>query len=673
MNNQLYPHNKAAYERVMKAFKTSNKTCICHPTGTGKSYIVAAVCQHFERVLVIAPNMFVLNQQEEALKYHKNVSYITYAWLMLHYADIKNFYDIIILDEFHRAGAEEWGTAVNILIETQPQAKVLGTTATPIRYLDNEKNMAKELFDNNIASTLSIAEAWHLKILPVPTYVTGFFTFDNIINTTTKRIKVSKYLDKESKLDRISRISNVKLEWQKSNGMVNILKKHLNKRVHRIIVFCAHIENLQGMQLLVKKWFRQSGFRISGTYMVHSSQSDREQMVQMKEFSQDNAKGIKLLFAINMLNEGVHIPDVDAVLMLRTTSSKIIYLQQLGRCLTAANTDKPLVLDMVDNISTTTVVSSLAEELANLEKKDSEEKEEAYRKDLTQTMGKFEIFDYTLTIRQMVEKLIPKSPSLKERLEEATKFCESVGRAPSIKYPEEYGQVLNWRILRNYIEKNPQVLELFVKYSNRINHSKVFKIKFLEFVKKYNKFPISKAAGEERNLYQFFLKHKEELLKDDEINEIYCKYCNINKKDIYYKEVLEFCKKHGRYPRKKNSKEKDALIAFNRFKDAARKSKKYKQLYRKLSLKYGKHSQFDKYLAATKQYVEKYGYLPCRGKEQVYYKWKFIKYRFKEHPEVQKLLEEYGEITKQKVSEIRSKKMKETRQNRKTKSVNLSM
>lgn len=667
MNNQLYPHNKAAYERVMKAFKTSNRTCICHPTGTGKSYIVAAVCQHFERVLVIAPNMFVLNQQKEALVNHKNVSYMTYPWLMLHYSDIKNKYDIIILDEFHRAGAEEWGAAVNLFLESQTQAKVLGTTATPIRYLDNGRDMAKELFDSNIASTLSIAEAWHQNILPIPTYVTGFFSFDNIINDTTEKIKNSKRLDEEEKSERLLRISNMRLEWQKSSGMGIIIKKHLNKDVHRIIVFCAHIGNLQGMQLLVKKWFRQAGFRISGTYMIHSDQNATEQLAQMKEFSQGNVNGVKLLFVINILNEGVHIPNVDAVLMLRTTSSRIIYLQQLGRCLTAANTDNPLVLDMVDNISTT-IVNDITEELAELEDEEDEEEKKlgrglANRKPI----NKFKIFDYTLDIRQMVEKLVSTIPSLDERIEEAIKFCESNGRAPSFKYANELSDANNWKSLRRYIDRDPRVFNLFVKYGDN-SHLGVFKQRLLDYIKENNTFPSGSKNCPAKKMYFYFWSHKETLLKDPEISTLYNKYNKTQQKSAKFEQLKQFCKTNKRLPSRAKPEDKDMYIIYKSLCVSRNRDKRLDALIDKY-----KRNSFDRRLNDIISYTAKNGCLPHSHSNPLYRMWQTMKSDYKDNPKIQKLLEEYGEITKQKVSEIKSKKMKETRQNKKAKSVNLSM
>ena len=60
MRTNLLPHNKTAYKKVMKAFETADKTCVIHPTGTGKSYLIAAVSESYKKVLILAPNIFVL-------------------------------------------------------------------------------------------------------------------------------------------------------------------------------------------------------------------------------------------------------------------------------------------------------------------------------------------------------------------------------------------------------------------------------------------------------------------------------------------------------------------------------------------------------------------------------------------------------------------------------------
>ena len=110
---KLFPHNQKAYEAVMNAFAVQDRAAVVHATGTGKSYIGAAVAEHFSNVLIIAPVAFILNEHR---KVHKNnVTFATYAKLLLNYEEIGIGFDLIILDEFHRAGAEGWGAAVNVI------------------------------------------------------------------------------------------------------------------------------------------------------------------------------------------------------------------------------------------------------------------------------------------------------------------------------------------------------------------------------------------------------------------------------------------------------------------------------------------------------------------------------------------------------------------------------
>ncbi len=75
----------------------------------------------------------------------------------------------IILDEFHRAGAECWGESTVALLRLCPDARLLGLTATNIRYLDNNRDIAEELFDSRVASDMTLGEAIVRGILPTRT------------------------------------------------------------------------------------------------------------------------------------------------------------------------------------------------------------------------------------------------------------------------------------------------------------------------------------------------------------------------------------------------------------------------------------------------------------------------------------------------------------------------
>lgn len=550
MRTILLPHNETAYKKVMRAFETADRTCVVHPTGTGKSYLIAAVSESFKRVLILGPNTFVLDQVHSVLKWRKRgVEYMTYQTLNLT-ENPHTDYDLICLDEFHRTGAPEWGAAVDRLLELNTAAKVFGTTATHIRYLDNERNMADELFDSNIASHITIAEAWNQSILPIPRYVSGLFRWDKTVSEAQERIERSRSLSNKEKRERIFRLTNAHLHWELSYGMPAILKKHLDKDARRIIVFCGSIEGLGQMHDEVMGWFREAGFTIASTCIMHSDLTDREQREQMDRFEDNtDGKGVKLMFSVNMLNEGIHVPNVNAVMMLRTTSSRIIYMQQMGRCLTAANTEKPLVLDMVDNITTTTAIKDLQDEFGAIELPQAEREGREPRK--------FEVIDYTLGVRDLVEKLVQDTYALEERLQIINDFVNQNGRLPKASEPE----YKHWAWLIKYARNNPQVQALMKRFLKGLTIDEL-KQRIRTFVEENDRWPKDyiksySPSKEERSLSHYFNKYRDEMLKDDDFRSLYEYYRDRGKLtfDEQYTIVTGFCQRYDRLPKLPTKKE----------------------------------------------------------------------------------------------------------------------
>lgn len=115
------------------------------------------------------------------------------------------------------------------------------------------------------------------------------------------------------------------------------------------------------------QWFSRVNGNVH-TYVVHSSNPfGTSEYDGVKE--DDDETAIKLLLCVNQLNEGVHIKGVDAVIMVRRTSSPTIFYQQLGRALTAAGNFEPLVIDLVDNfemIGIEQIVNMMSESYARL-------------------------------------------------------------------------------------------------------------------------------------------------------------------------------------------------------------------------------------------------------------------------------------------------------------------
>ena len=549
MITQLLQHNRIAYVKVMNAFRTSNRTCVVHPTGTGKSYLIAAVSESFRRVLILGPNTFVLDQVHGVLGWRDRmtekgtVEYMTYTMLMYR-TEPDTGYDLICLDEFHRAGAPEWGEAVDRLLSANPQAKVLGTTATPIRYLDDERDMADELFGGNVASHISIGEAWSRAILPVPTYVTGLFEFTNTAKAAAERIGKSRNLSAAEKRQRLTRVNNLRLDWEMSQGMPQIIRKHIDADARRIIVFCGSIDRLNDMQDTITGWFRSAGFRIAGCVSVHSFMTDRQLKDAMEEFGRDSDDGIRLMLSVNMLNEGVHIPRVNAVLLLRTTSSKNIYMQQIGRCLTAANTERPVILDMVDNITTVNIVHGIREDYDWYAHQRLREPGEYDRESKS-----FVVFDYAQSLRSVIERLVPKENvrmTMEERLKKVRAFCEEHDRLPKRGDGDVYRMLCNLYIR---FHDHPDVTAIRERWGRKTPYEdfRVRAERLIGFCKREGRMPLKEDGEEFANRISVY-SHCKRYGWTPELEDLRREFARCETDESLKRRILSFVKENGRLP-----------------------------------------------------------------------------------------------------------------------------
>lgn len=350
---ELYPHNQATYNRMIEMFESSNRVAIVQPTGSGKSFIYLKWIEDHpnNHIAILSPSNEIFVQlreygQASELEISDKVQMITYQALL--YMSEQQIQDIkagkIILDEFHRIGAELWEPAVQMLLDNNPHAKVLGATATPVRYLDNGKNMAKQLFNNNLAQNMTLGDAVLNGILPAPIYVPAWYDTEGKIEKYEEDIEnLKKEKDRNKLRDQLSKFRKT-IEY--SYGADAIFEKHMPHDHGKFIVFCRSVSSLGEMMSTVPKWMRKINPNIR-CYLSISAEYDRD--VQLQAFKNDNGNdAIRLLFTVDRLNEGVHVKGIDGVIMLRPTISPILYLQQMGRALAAGN-KAPLIFDLVNN------------------------------------------------------------------------------------------------------------------------------------------------------------------------------------------------------------------------------------------------------------------------------------------------------------------------------------
>ncbi|MBQ9745341.1 MAG: Helicase associated domain protein [Clostridia bacterium] len=368
MGISLFKHNKVAYDAALSMLRDCGKAAIVHPTGTGKSFIGFKLCEDFPESVVcwLSPSEYIFKTQIENLKAvsdgyaPENVKFFTYAKLMnMSEAELSEIApDYIVLDEFHRCGAEMWGQGVDNLLKIYPNAPVLGLSATAVRYLDNQRDMAGELFDGNVASKMTLGEAIVRGILNPPKYVLSVFSYQNDLEKYEKRVRFAK--NKAVRDAGEEYLEALRHALAKADGMDEIFAKHMEERTGKYIVFCANYEHMHEMIELAPEWFA----KVDAKPHIYTAYSDDpETSKAFADFKADVSGHLKLLYCIDMLNEGVHVEDVSGVILLRPTVSPIIYKQQIGRALSASKKTNAVIFDIVLNIENLYSIGAVEEEM----------------------------------------------------------------------------------------------------------------------------------------------------------------------------------------------------------------------------------------------------------------------------------------------------------------------
>ena len=452
MENILFEHNQRAYEAAVEMMEATGRAAVIHPTGTGKSFIAFKLCADHEKESIcwLSPSEYIFATQEEKWrqaggKTLENIEFFTYAKLMRRKEKgdgeelLKQKPSFIILDEFHRLGAAQWGGGVEWLRSKYPQAKVLGLSATNIRYLDNQRDMAWELFGGNIASELTLGAAIAGGILPAPKYVLSVYSYQKELERYQARIKRTKnravrekaqeelqalrralgkadglkevfarhMLPGGEKLDGNGRNgdgenyssergtngcvikksalgegfdfkkekfgskneliqgSQMGEEGIPQGGEARIGESHLEKahleesHLGKYIVFCASFDHLNEMKGLATEWFCGVD---PEPHIYTAYAEDPKTGQEFEAFKADESAHLKLLYCIDMLNEGIHVEGVDGVILLRPTVSPTIYKQQVGRALAAGGKKTPIIFDIVMNIENLCSIGAVEEE-----------------------------------------------------------------------------------------------------------------------------------------------------------------------------------------------------------------------------------------------------------------------------------------------------------------------
>ncbi len=335
---------EALYELKKTREEGFDKALVIASTGIGKTYLAAFDSKEYERVLFVA-------HREEIIKQAMNSFGIVSPEKTtgLFYADKKDYerdavfaivntlgkddylnddyfakdaFDYIIIDEFHHAAAN---TYKRVLDYFEPKF-LLGLTATPER-MDNKDVF--ELCDYNVAYEIRLKEAVNRgELVPFDYYG----VHDDTVDYDTIEFKNGRYNDQA--LEKALQIN------KRADKIIQNFEKYSSKRALGFCTSKAHAEYMA-------KFFNENGIASAAVYS-----GEQGEHTQGRDIAINNLKNgeVRVVFSVDMFNEGLDVPSVDLVMFLRPTQSPTIFLQQLGRGLRKSrDKEKLIVIDFIGN------------------------------------------------------------------------------------------------------------------------------------------------------------------------------------------------------------------------------------------------------------------------------------------------------------------------------------
>lgn len=308
-------------------------------TGLGKTYVSAFDSRTFRRVLFVAHREEILTQAFETFRkvrpsarmgFYNGADKDSHADVI--FASVQTLsgdkhleafepdhFDYIVIDEFHHAGAE---TYRRVLDRFEPEF-LLGLTATPDR--------------TDGFNILSLCDGNEIYRADMPRGIqdgqlSPFRYFGIGDPTEYENRPWGTYT-----LDRLA--ATVAIE-SRARHILETLAKHAPGRV-RALAFCV----TTGHADFMADYFVAHGRKCAAVYA--GSQAPRT--ASLESLARGDIADIEVVFCVDMFNEGVDIPNVDTVMMLRPTESSIVWLQQLGRGLRRVEGKTLTVLDFIGN------------------------------------------------------------------------------------------------------------------------------------------------------------------------------------------------------------------------------------------------------------------------------------------------------------------------------------
>lgn len=366
----------STYKDIMQKVQSTGKCAIVRPCSWGKTVMITRIAPHYKKVLYLYPSECIKNSLVERFgKQIPNVKFMTYSALIrLSEEEMFNMvYDLVYIDEFHRAGGPKTKIALKKLLTIMP-CDLIGASATPERM--DGFDVINSFFNGVVVEPYSLHNAIEDGIIKKPYYCFCSYGIKRDVEEALGFLDKSIYADSNSRENDIKTIIESDLVKNTNiHSMDKIIRdvceNHLkNTDYMRFLVFFRSIIDLRTNIDMVSGWFGNAYPEHTIRYLEVDS-NNRKNIIELERLSLQK-KTIDLIFSCDMLNEGYHIDCLTGIVMCRKTVSSRIYIQQVGRVLSSEeNSTSQIVFDVVDNIHRKSLFNDMVKEIG----KDKVEKE----------------------------------------------------------------------------------------------------------------------------------------------------------------------------------------------------------------------------------------------------------------------------------------------------------
>ncbi|MEU6946277.1 DUF3427 domain-containing protein [Streptomyces sp. NPDC046316] len=346
-----YPHQRDMLERleVEREVHGRHRNLLVAATGTGKTVMAALDYKHLRqkygrdlRLLFVAHRQEILRQ---SLRTYQDVLVDANFGEELHsglapeqwnhvFASVQSLntrtlerlapdhFDVIVIDEFHHGVSPTYRK----IIDHFTPAELLGLTATPERM--DGRNVQDEFFDGRIAAEMRLWEALENDLL------SPFHYFGVTDNTDMSAITWKRGAYDAAALSNLLTGNDARARLV----VQAVMDKVTDPGSMRALGFCVSVAHARFMA----DFFRRAGLNA----VALSGDSPRDE--RRDALAALSSGSLQVIFSVDLFNEGLDIPDVDTLLLLRPTSSATVFLQQLGRGL--RHSEGKAVLTVLDFI-----------------------------------------------------------------------------------------------------------------------------------------------------------------------------------------------------------------------------------------------------------------------------------------------------------------------------------